>query len=240
MKKFFLSLKTQLLVPKGADNLSVVKTIRKWNNQLGLLYDEKGAKTNMFRMPAVFPSFNTADIMQLGEGRQLYNLEFDLHILHWQLDGGAGTFEQDLRVFDLKDIIYGTIQKFQPGLTDEENPAGACVRIAEFEDNQHRGVFHFIQRYKATWVDNAMAEPVGGIDWNDPMPVELQVSTQEKIDAADAYDPLVQYLAVNETYVSQAGAIYVIKLDTPNPAGAFDVTKWTYIEPIVTGTFTPA
>lgn len=241
IKDFFLSLKTALLVPKGTDNTSVVKTVRKWNNQLALLYDANGAKTNMFRMPAVFPAFITGNIMQLGGGVQLYDpLIFELHILHWQLDGGGGTFEDDAKVFDLKDIVYRAIQKFQPGLVDENNPAGACIRISEQEDNSHRGVYHFIMRFKTTYVDNQIEEPVNGIDWSPvPMPLELDISTKAKIDAAVPYDPLVQYLAVNETIVSNAGIIYAIKLDTPNPAGAFDATKWTRIEPIVVN-YTPS
>lgn len=241
IKDFFLSLKTALLVPKGTDGKSVIKTIRKWNNQLALLYTDKGAKSNMFALPAVFPAFITGDIMQLGEGRQLYNpLIFELHILHWQLDGGSGTFEDDAKIFDLKDTVYKAIQKFQPGLADENNPAGACIRISEQEDNSHRGVYHFIMRFATTYVDSQMAEPVNGVDWAPvPMPIEIDISTQAKIDAAVPYDPLVQYLAVNETIVSNAGKIYVVKLDTPNPAGAFDATKWTLIEPIVIN-YTPS
>lgn len=230
---FFTALKTAIETIKDGDGSNTFKTIRKWNNQLELLMTEEGARIYMYTHPAIFIAFNTSVIQQLGNGIQLYDpLFFDIHIMDWQLDAGDGTFEQNLTVYDLKKKVYKALQKLQPGLTDESDPAGSCIRIAEEEDNNHRGVTHYIQKYKTTWVDNDLSEPVGGVEWvPDPMPVQIDMSDQETVGQASAYDPNIQYLAVNQTYVSYQGSIYIIKTDTPNPAGAFNASLWTYISP---------
>lgn len=240
MKNFFLALFLRLQTIKNDDGSDTFKKIAKWNNQLVLLMNEEGARVNLFELPAIFIAFDTSSITQLGNGVQLYDpLDFEVHILDWQIDAENGTFEQNLRIFDLKQKVYQCLQKFQPGFTDEEDPAGSCIRISEQEDNNHNGVYHFIQKYRTTFVDNSMAEPVGGVEWEPvPMPLELNLSTQAKIDLAKPYNPSIQYLLINESYVSYLGVIYVIKANTPNPAGAFDDTKWTKIEPN-TYNFTP-
>lgn len=233
MKKFFLALKDRI------STVADILYIHKWNNQLALIIQDAHARSQMFSMPAVFIAFNTSDIQQLGEGRQLFNVAFDLHILHWQVDTGDGNFEQNLDVYDLKDKVFQAVQKFQPGITDSTVPVGSCIRVSEQEDNDHNGVYHFIQSYRTTWIEELMAEPVNGIDWSPvPMPFELDITTQAIADIAVDYDPTVQYLAASQTVVLYQNVYYRIGLDTPNPAGAFNDVYWTQQEPL-TYNFTP-
>jgi hypothetical protein len=246
MKKFFLSLLKVLAAIPDVNNgaMPQVKTCRKWNNQVAWLMDEHGAKLNLFEMPAVFIAFKSGNITQLGNGVQLFeDFIFELHILKWSLDTGLGTFEDDLDIFDLKETIYLAVQKFQPGTQlDPTDPnsnfseTGACIRIREQEDNSHYGVYHFIQTYKTTWVDDTRSEPYLGIDGPvPPLPLLIQQFTKFVQDTAVVYDPTVQYLLVNATIVSNTVAtvttFYIIIADTPNPAGAFDATKWMKLEP---------
>ena len=42
-----------------------------------------------------------------------------------------------------------------------------------------------------------------------------------------AYDPTKTYTAASKTMVVNAGIAYIIAVDTPAPAGTFDVNKWT-------------
>jgi len=231
MKNFFLALFTKLSAVTG------ILYVRMWNNQLDLV---QAGKMELFGHPACFIEFGSASIQQLGEGRQLFDpLTFKIHILDWQLDAGDGTFEQNLEVYDLKDLIFAAIQKFQPGLTDQTDKVGSCIRIAEYQDYKHAGVYHYIQEYKTTYVDEIMVEPVGGIDGPvPPLPMQLNITTEDVQAAAVPYDATIQYLAASQTIVSNAGSYYIIKTDTPSPAGAFDATYWTYLEP-TTITFTP-
>ncbi len=227
MKLFFLALYNKLIAVQG------VSFVHKWNNQLQLIMQDGGARSEMFTFPAVFIAFKTNEIQQLGEGRQLFYVDFDLHILDWQLDSGDGNFEQNLTVYDLKDKIFQAIQKYQPGLADTTVPVGACIRVSEQEDNDHAGVYHFIQSYKTTYIEQLMAEPVNGIDSITPIPLELDITTDEVQAASVPYDPNATYLAVNNTIASYLSVNYVCGLDTPSPAGAFNITYWTPVEPLV-------
>jgi hypothetical protein len=165
MKKLFLILYDKMIAIEG------VSYCRKWNNQLSLLLE---GKIELFGLPAVFIAFKTGEIQQLGGGVQLYDpLTIEIHILDWQLDAGDGTFEQNLQVFDLKDKVFQALQKFEPGLTNSDCLCGTLVRVSEEEDNNHNGVFHFIQTYQTTYVDPLMNEPVNGIDSIEPIPFEL-------------------------------------------------------------------
>src|ERR1039458_3020982 len=100
--------------------LTTLKMVGMWNNQLAWIL---AGKLELFGHPAAFFAFKQSSIVQLGNGTQLYeNLEFDIHILDWQLDAGDGTFEQNFEVFDLSESVFATLQKFQPGSTSD--PAG--------------------------------------------------------------------------------------------------------------------
>jgi hypothetical protein len=235
MKKFFLSLRDLLVsIPDANDSaLPMIKAIRKWNNQVEWLMDEKGARLNLFEMPAVFIAFKFGKITQLGNGVQLYeNFTFELHILKWSLDTGKGTFEDDLDIFDLKELIYLKVNKFQPGLQLAENDpnyseTSACIRIAEQEDNRHYGVYHFIQTYQTTFTDLQRAEPYLGVDGPvPPLPLEIDAVLKSMIDSATNYSETAQYLVINSPIVIYQDNYFKLLSDTPNPAGPFDSAKW--------------
>lgn len=183
-KELFISLKTQLNTLLGTDGLPLIKTIGKWNNQQRDLMNEQGSKVNLFPMPAVFFAFKTAEIMQGGEGVQIYDpLDFELHILDWMLDAADGTFEENLEIFDISEKVWTNMQKFRPGnLTDDNNPGSSCIRVGEEEDNDHRGISHFIQRYRTTYVDNGMQEPVGGDTYNPIANLEANLTVDGSTD----------------------------------------------------------
>jgi hypothetical protein len=184
-RQFFNDIKAQLLTLQSG-GAPVLKMISRWNNQVELLYAEDGSKNPMFLFPACFISFKASEIMQLAQGVQLYeNLIVDLHILDWQIDAGDGTMEQDLGIYDLKEQIYSVMNKFK--VNSAGDSAGTFMRIAEEDDDKHYGVYHFVQRYKTSFVDNSLQEPVSGIPSTVPMPVEADVKVNASGDTAEPY-----------------------------------------------------
>lgn len=179
MKKFFLALYNLLIAVNG------MKTVDMWNGQDVLL---AAGKMELFQTPAAFIEFDSSQIMQLGNGVQLFDpLIFKIHILHWQLDNQLGSFERNLDVYDLKDLIYAAIQRQQPNFSDDTDPISSCVRIAEKQDYNHAGLYHYVQTYKTTLTDYGAQEPVGGSETTIvPMPLEIQ---QTKVDSADINEP---------------------------------------------------
>lgn len=174
MRNFFISIRDRL------EELGDLKYVRMWNNQLELV---QAGKMELFQSPAAFLSFKISDIMQGGEGVQIYDpLIIEVRILHWQLDAADGNFEQNLDVFDLKQKIYKHLQKFKTA------KSGSIIRIAEEQDTNHAGLYMFIQTYRTTLVDDVMQEPVGGGEFNPiPKPLEVQLETQRD----DANEPHV-------------------------------------------------
>lgn len=134
-----------------------IKFQRAWNDQLN--EDEQG-KQYSFPSPAVFVEFLTPnEIKQLGDGIQLYDpLTVRLHILHWQLDAGDGTMEQNLDAWDFAQEVYKKMQKFEP------DGAVAFVRSSEERDYDHKGIYHLIQDYKTNYIDSTVQESTDGTE----------------------------------------------------------------------------
>jgi hypothetical protein len=185
MKQLFLEMRDRLANLTNTAGLPMY--IRMWNGQAELLWN---GQMQLFQMPAVFFEFVTATIDTLvgGEGIQMYNpVHINVHILHWQLDAqggqysGDGDFEQNLDVLDFKQTIYKRLQKFE---TSKGTP---LVRISETADYRHAGVYHFIQTYQTTWIDEDMQEPVDGVEWNSPMTAEVRVGKKDSPNYQSIY-----------------------------------------------------
>jgi hypothetical protein len=126
-----------------------------WNNQLEL---EQQNVQYSFPMPACFIEIvNPGEPKQLGDGVQLYDpLLIRLHIIHNQLDAGNGTFERNLDVFDLTDKTFKHMQGFEP------DKASAFFRVNDERDYLHTNIYHFIQDYKTTYLDDSAQRSTDG------------------------------------------------------------------------------
>lgn len=153
MKTFIQAILTQLATVTG------VKFIRVWNDQLTLDEQKEGYT---FDMPALFPEIlNPEDIRQLGDGLQLYDpIIIRVHILHWQLDAGDGTMEQNLDVFDFMDLTHTKMNLFEP------TGAVPFVRVADGRDYQHKGVYHAYIDYKTNYLDTSRQISTDGVTIN--------------------------------------------------------------------------
>lgn len=174
MRQLFTELYNRLSPLKDINGNPVY--VRIWNNQLDLVMN---GNMEMFNMPAIFTGFSTATINNLmgGDGVQMYDpLILEIHILYWQMNAGGdtftdGTFEQNLEVFDFKNRVYATLQAFK---TSKGSPLN---RTSEELDYSHAGVYHFIQRYATTWVDDNLQVFEYGGDLESTPPLELEAPT---------------------------------------------------------------
>ena len=188
MKAVLLALLNQLATATTLANDTVYgKYVRMWNNQIAQCYDEKGQRVESFPMPAAFLEITTGEIKQLGDGSQHYDpLMITVHLLHWQLDAGDGTFEQNLDVFGIKDEIYTVLQDFVPTVTGFG--FSRLWRVSEKQDYDHPGVYHHITTFQSSMLDFTKQVPYQGIDSSPvPMPLELQLSIPTSADPNDPY-----------------------------------------------------
>lgn len=126
-----------------------------WNNQLELAEQQQQYS---FPLPASFIEIlNVQEPKQLGDGVQLYDqLIVRLHIVHEQLDAGDGTMERNLDVFDLTQKTFKHMQGFEP------DKASAFFRVNEERDYYHTNVYHFMQDYKTTYLDDSAQRSTDG------------------------------------------------------------------------------
>ena len=139
MKEFYLALKTYLLA-----QVPTILHLRMWNSQLG--YMETGEQIP-FLFPAVFVDFSNIDYSDLGNKWQNGTLQVDLHICDEMWNGAYE--EENLEVFDLKELIYKALSQTKLGLS------APITRINEQTDPTHTNIYHYIQSYRVEIVDNA-------------------------------------------------------------------------------------
>lgn len=146
-----------------------LKFIQMYNNQF--LQIEDGT-VYAFPFPCVFIEFvNENEIKQLGGGYQIYDpLTIRVHIGQDYYDATDGTFEQNLAIFDLRTKVFRALQKFEP------TGAVQFIRYSESQDYQHTNVYHYIQDYKTNYIEQAMKEPVDGIETTPPTDLDLTVN----------------------------------------------------------------
>jgi len=179
MKQFFISIQTLLKTVSG------VQLVNKWKQQHQLAAE---GKMESFQFPAVFieiVSCNPTNEMSMGGGTQIYEVQFNLHLLSWMLDSGDGDFEKNLEIYDLQDAVYQALNKYN----DNTKNVSFCIRTGYEEDYEwsHFGVTHMIQHWKAMFVDILTSEPINGIEMTSPMPVEIQQTTQGSVDTNEPY-----------------------------------------------------
>lgn len=143
--------------------------IAMWNDQLSksIKKDEEGEPYYNIQFPAVFLEIVNPERQSIGNGWQLSDFNFNLHILHRQDDAADGTVDQNLDVFDLKESIYQAV--YMQWVTD----FGQFDYIEEIQDTNHANVYHFVQTFTSNWVDSSMGQPVGGGQTTPPTALDL-------------------------------------------------------------------
>lgn len=168
MKQLFLDIEAKL-----KSDLPNIKFINPWNNQVDLIQD---GKIYSFPLPAIFIGFAApSEIKQLGNGNQIYDpLVIEVHIVQ-EFYHDAENMERNLDIFDLRTLVYQTLQNFEPD---------GCVQFIRFEEEQdvnHTNVYHFIQRYRTNYVDSTLNQPVNGIDTTPPTTPVITIDSVDTI-----------------------------------------------------------
>jgi len=121
---------------------------RLWNNQL-----RDVDKIAPWPMPSAFIELSpNVSFEILGQGFRNADLGIKIHLLH-QYYNMDGTMEQDLTIYDLRDLIIEKLTSYCP------TACGQMVCINESPDNDHDNVYHYILEFVCNFVDSK-ANPV--------------------------------------------------------------------------------
>lgn len=164
-KELLSALKTLLVTILNNDSQPC--WIAMWNNQVEKLKqtDEEGNPLYPINLPGIFLEIEApTDIQQLGNGVQLYDFRFNLHIVDNQADAGDEEgVDQNMAIFDIKKSVFTLLQG------QWVDKFGQFVRVSEIQDYEHNNVYHFIQSYTSNYTDWTMNQPVNGISYGPPI-----------------------------------------------------------------------
>lgn len=133
-----------------------------------------------FPLPAVIISFSGPnEWKQLGTGVQMLDpFIINAHICMEFYDAStdnvsvaAGVInDQNLPIFDLKQLVYKTMQYFEPTNT------AMLVRFEDTLDEDTKEFYHWLQRYRSNLIDTDAQQPQGGIMSAPPYTMDLTLN----------------------------------------------------------------
>ena len=130
----------------NSDNNAAQPYVRVWNNQAAYVAE---GKMEAFPMPAFFvETVNNPTYEILGQGYRSTDLSFRVHILHEFYDATDGTFEQDLKVYLLRDKLVGYLTGYN--LTS----CGPLEGMNETMDYEHTNIYHYIVDFVCNFIDS--------------------------------------------------------------------------------------
>jgi len=167
MSLLFLAIQQYLLSVLTHANVGIdVTYIRMWMTQADKI--SKGEFED-FPKPAIFIEFvNPLQINQLGNGNRIYEpLKIRVHTIYEWYDSQDGSMGQNLPALDFVDKVYFYLQDWMPSTMTINNivyhiPVGAMQITSDTQDNKPNQIYHHIQEYITTWVDEVKNRPVGG------------------------------------------------------------------------------
>ncbi len=219
MKLLFLAIQQYLLSRLASYDVTYIRT-----------YFDQAAKIAQgnfedFPRPAILVEFvSPLEIQQLGNGSRLYEpLNIRLHLIHEFYDAQDGTMGQNLDVLAFADAVYFAFQDWMPDKMTINNveyqiPVGVMQIVRDNHDNQATQIYHFMQDYVTTWLDDSKNRPVGG---------SLSGQVNFELDYVLIWNNLSVYLA--GVYVSYTdGNIYKCILDAPAGTLPINTTYFIY------------
>jgi hypothetical protein len=140
---------------------------RIWNNQLQHMTDGSGYT---FHRPACFVEIiNSVSFEMMGEGFRNADLGIRLHLIH-DFYNQDGTFEQDLEIFDLRDLILSSLKFFIP------TACGPLQCVREEQEYDHANTYHYILDFICNFVDSKSSKQ------DDQNPTEFESIPNPDID----------------------------------------------------------
>lgn len=176
MKNLFLGLRANIQA-----NAPIFKYVGMWNNQIDDIGqndtgDKAKNKIYSFGFPAVFFEFmNDNPVDSVGNNVQMFDpCDVKCHIIHEFYDAQDGSMELNLDIFDIEDQLHAAMQLF--AVRGDSFGSSAFSRVSVERDYNHSDIYHSIPTYRATWVDNSLALPIGGFCINPPLELDLTVT----------------------------------------------------------------
>lgn len=174
-KTTYTSLKAQL-----KEYVPGLKHVGLWNNQLEY-WRKKDNGEYVFPLPAIFIELpEGAQSDQIGGGLNMIDpYDINFHIIHEKLnepdlDDDDLEQEENFEVFTFKKDTYTALQWFRfPG-------SGPMNKIVDTADHDHDNLYHYIQGYRTTWIEDTNKTPREGYEQDPPFTWEKTIDVKKE------------------------------------------------------------
>jgi hypothetical protein len=180
--------KIKLFTVVNDDGTSTNPYVRVWNNQVVLNED---GKMESFPMPAFFVEIvNNANYEVIGQGYRSSDLSFRIHVVHqYYNDIDDSNYEQDLKIFDLRDGIIAWLTYFNA------TGCGPLTAIAEEQDYSHTNIYHYIIDFVCNFTDDAGSRLADErnvyVTKEPPTDIQVNVEREENVQPIPAQRPFI-------------------------------------------------
>jgi hypothetical protein len=162
------------------DHQTVNLYSRVWNNQVANIKDGKSYE---WPRPAAFVEVvSPARFEILGMGLRSADLGIRVHLVHDNYNNESAGFDQDLAIFDLRDIILGNFDNpVNPGLSNYcPTACGPLVCVGEDQDYDHDNLYHYILEFVCNFIDSKGSpyDPNTGKYFDTPNP-DLEMTVEK-------------------------------------------------------------
>ena len=170
----------------NADGNTVGMCSRVWNNQFK--YEEEGKLYNYAKPAAFLEVINKATYDEIGIGFQSCDVGFRVHLIHEYYNADT-TFEQDLKIFDLRDQVVALLSHYKP------TACGPMVRTGEEQEYDHNNIYHYIIDFITNFTDSKGSEydPAAGKYIYSTPPTTLNL-VMAKAPISTLTDPIISEL----------------------------------------------
>lgn len=135
------------------DGVTVALHTRVWNNQVEYM---KSGELQAVPMPACFVEWLFGQGGNMGQNYNGNDITLRIHVVH-QHYNTEGSFEQDLVIFDLRDLVVALLNRWK---CIHLSP---LLKINEEQDFTHDNVYHYIIDFTSHFVgsiDDAISAPL--------------------------------------------------------------------------------
>lgn len=139
---------------------TVIPYVNIWNDQLN--YERENIT---YPLPAVFVEIIVNELNGIGQGYDAGDVNINFHIISEMLDGGNGTFEQNLYAIKLRDSLRRQLRNYAiPGCSS------FLDYVNEQADYSHDNVYHYQLQYVAHMIDTT------GSDFDETVPLTISTT----------------------------------------------------------------
>lgn len=160
------------ILNKISTDVPEIQYVRVFNNQFQYLEDQT---IEAFPFPCAFVEVIPQSYVQLGAGYQQSDIDIKIHIGHVEYDANNGNMEENLSIFDIRNLVVKELNLFKPYMCAE------MFKVSEEQDYTHTDVYHYVITYRTGLIDDTGSTLINPT-LVEPLQIEVDVALNDNLD----------------------------------------------------------